>query len=439
MQVKTFKQGGVHPPEFKDATASRPIRNAALPPLLVIPLHQHTGAPCQPLVKVGDRVLAGDKLGEADGLITASVHASASGEVIAIEPRQHFNGQRVLAVVIKTDAAQVQAQFTPPDPAAVTPDAIRAAAREAGLVGMGGAAFPTAVKLAPPPGKPIDAVIANGCECEPYLTCDHRLMLEHADALLSGLRLAMTAVGAKHGYIGIEANKPDAIALLSDKADGNVSVLPLEVKYPEGAEKQLIQAVLGREVPPGKLPSEVGALVQNVGTLIALHEAVFLGKPLIERVVTVSGPGVVQPDNLRVKIGTPISHLFADCGGLTGHVARVVMGGPMTGWAQPNLDSPVVKGTSGLLALTAEVVPSMEGSDCVRCGRCAEVCPMRLLPNYISVTAAAGLYDLAERWGAIDCFECAACAYVCPANRPIIHLIRQTKAEISARRRREPK
>ncbi|MEW6082036.1 MAG: electron transport complex subunit RsxC [Bacillota bacterium] len=438
MSAKTF-QAGIHPPTCKEASGGKEIQEIALPEEVVIPLHQHTGAPCDPLVKVGDTVLAGQKVGDTGAFVSAPVHASVAGTVKAVEPRPYFTGTQVNSVVIAVAEEQNTADLPPGKSVEeATPDDIKKAVREAGIVGMGGAAFPTAVKLSPPADKPIESVIINGGECEPFLTCDHRNMLEMAEEMVQGARLLLKAVGASRCYFGIEGNKPDAIALISEKVAGmeGMEVVPLECKYPQGAEKQLIKAVLDREVPPGKLPMEVGALVQNVGTTIAVFQAVTQGKPLIERALTVSGPAVAEPKNVRVKIGTPVRHVLEQCGGIKG-AAKVVLGGPMTGWAQSSLDVPVVKGTSGILAIPPEMVDPEGWLACVRCGKCVDHCPMFLYPNFIGTFAEAGRYAQAEDWGAMDCFECGVCAYVCPSKRPLIQFVRFAKADILARRRKQ--
>lgn len=439
MSVKTFPRGGVHPPEHKEATAGSPIREIPPAPETVVFLSQHTGAPCEATVKVGDRVLAGQTIGDSQAFISAPVHASVSGTVKAIEPRKNLTGAMVPAVIIAPDEEQEAAPAGEAgDWRAMSPDEIRKTVREAGIVGLGGAAFPTSVKIAPPKDKPIDTVIINGCECEPFLTCDHALMLARPDDLIEATRLLIKAVGAKHGRIGIEVNKPDAIAVLEDKLrdDPEIEVVRCQVKYPEGAEKQLIKAVLDREVPPGKLPSEVGALVQNVGTALAVLDAIREGKVLIRRVLTVAG-AVRQPGNLDVAIGTPIGHLIEQCGGFSVAPGKVVIGGPMTGWAVDDLTVPVQKGTSGIVVLSQEYLDKHPTLACVRCGKCVEVCPMGLLPNMIGIYAEKGRWDEAERWNAMDCFECGSCAYVCPSRRPIVDWVRRAKRAINEQRRRQ--
>lgn len=433
MELKTFR-GGIHPPYRKEATAGKATVEISLPAEVIIPMAQHVGAPNTPTVSVGDRVEAGQKIGATDAFISAPVHASVSGTVKAVEERKNFTGASVNSVVITVDPSQ-PAKFTDKrDVGGLTPEEIRDAAKEAGLVGLGGAAFPSFVKLSPPKDKAVDTVIINASECEPFLTCDHRLMLERADDLIAGLKLMMKAVGASKGFIGIEANKMDAADVLTPKLSGDAAldVVLLEVKYPEGAEKMLIDAMTGRRVPPGKLPSEVGVLVQNVGTAIALYEACAYGKPVIERVVTVSGPGIKNPANVLIKIGTPVEHVVEQCGGMVGDVAKVLVGGPMTGWAQKDLTASVVKGTSGILALTRDIIDTNPERQCVGCDKCLDACPMFLTPNFIAKNARLGKWDLADKYGARDCFECGCCSYVCPARIPHVAYVRKAKAELAA-------
>ncbi len=428
---KTFK-GGIHPPYNKELANSKPIEAAPVPAKVIIPLSQHIGAPNSALVAAGDRVEAGQKIGGTDAFVSAPVHSSVSGKVLEITEMTNFTGAKVPCVVIEPDSEQVpfRARDTKPIDS-LTAEEIREIAREAGLVGMGGAAFPTHVKLAPPKDKAVDIVLINACECEPFLTCDHRLMLERSADLVAGLRLLMAAVGAKRGVIGIEANKPDAIEAVR-KVAGDIEVASLPVKYPEGAEKMLISVVTGRKVPPGKLPSEVGALVQNVGTAVALFDAAATGKPLFERVLTVTGPGIKSPKNLLAKIGTPLSALIEAAGGLTADATRLICGGPMTGWAQENLDAPIQKGSSGIVALTTELQREGEEEECVRCGKCVEACPMFLMPNYIAQAARRGQWDQAEMWGALDCFECGCCSFACPSVISHVKYVRKAKAAIAA-------
>ncbi|MFH1150240.1 MAG: electron transport complex subunit RsxC [Actinomycetota bacterium] len=430
----TFR-GGVHPPTHKELSSSKVVTPAPVPAEVVIPLNQHIGAPNVPLVSPGDRVQVGQKIGETEAFISAPVHSSVAGTVRAVEDVRNFTGAIVRAVVITADAEQPAFAAGRMKPVGeLTADEIRRLAREGGLVGMGGAAFPTHVKLTPPRDKPVDTVLINACECEPFLTCDHRLMLERPAHIVEGLKLLVRAVGAERGIIGIEANKMDAVDGLraAVSSEPGLHVVVLDVKYPEGSEKQLISVVTGRKVPPGMLPGEVGCLVQNVGTSVALYEMASIGKPLYERVVTVTGPGVRSPGNFLAKIGTRISMLIEAAGGWAGEPTRLIMGGPMTGWAQEEPVSNVVKGTCGVLVLTPEMVDAREEHACVRCGKCVEACPMFLMPNYIAEAAIREDWAKAEMYGALDCFECGCCSYTCPAYIPHVSYARKAKAELAA-------
>jgi electron transport complex protein RnfC len=438
-KLKTFK-GGIHPPYGKELASGKATRHAPIPAEVVIhlSLSQHIGAPCESLVKAGDRVEVGQKIGQSEAFVSAPVHSSVAGTVKEIAEVANFTGAEVKSVVITADENQPDfARKAGKDLASLSDDEVREIAREAGLVGMAGAAFPTHVKIAPPTDKPVDTVIINGCECEPFLTCDHRLMLERASDLVEGLKLIMVAVKAKKGIIGIEANKMDAVKELSSAVQGEegLSVEVVETKFPGGAEKMLISAITGRKVPPGKLPSEVGCQVQNVGTAVALFEAAAWGKPLYERIVTVTGPGIKEPGNLLTRIGTPIYKLMQACGGYQGSPAKVIVGGPMTGWAQTELHTPVVKGTSGVVVLTSDMVDMGEEEECVRCGKCVDVCPMFLLPNFIVQAVKNNEWDKAEMWGALNCFECGCCTFTCPAHIFHVDYVRRAKKDIEALKR----
>jgi len=436
--AKTFR-GGVHPPEVK-VTAEVAITTIDLPERVIIPLSQHTGAPSVPLVKVGDEVRVGTKIGEADGFISVPVHASISGKVVSISDHPHPLGKPMPAIEIEGDGKDEWIDLSGwKDLIDASPEEIRRAVREAGIVGLGGAAFPTHVKLSPPEGKSIDTVILNGAECEPYLTADHRLMLEHADEIVEGLKVIMRVLGASRGYIGIERNKPDAIEKMSEKVRGEASieVFDLKVKYPQGAEKQLIKAITGREVPCGGLPMDVGCLVQNVGTAFAIYEALKSGKPLVERVLTVSGSAARGKGNFLVRIGTTFAHVIDQAGGMTDGCAKIIMGGPMMGIAQHTTQVPVVKGTSGIVLLSDEEVYRGEPGPCLRCGKCVDHCPMRLVPNEIARLVEKGRIDDAQSYGLLDCMECGVCAYVCPSKINHVHLIKVGKAEVIARRKKE--
>lgn len=435
--LKTFP-GGLHPPDNKQWSAHKPIEACPLPEELVIPLAQHIGAPAEPCVEKGALVKKGEVIGTAKGFVSVPVHASTSGEVIAVEPRPHPMGKALPAVVIRPDGEDAWLPgLQGADPATLSPAQLRDRIRDAGVVGMGGATFPAHVKLSPPDDKPIDTLILNGVECEPYLTADHRLMLEQVEAVLGGIAILQKILGVKRTCIGIEANKPDAIAALTAAtADLPIEVVPLQVKYPQGAEKQLILAITGREVPSGGLPMDVGVVVQNVGTCAAVDDAVRRGVPLIERIATITGPGVVEPKNLRIRVGTPLQHLVDQCGGLKGEPAKIIMGGPMMGMAQLSLDVPATRGTSGLLLFTAENVPVRPEGPCLRCGRCVRVCPARILPTTIAAYARLDLTDEAESYHAMDCIECGCCTYSCPAALPLVQAIRGAKGAILAKRRK---
>ena len=421
-------RGGIHPPDHKGATSGSPIERAPLPDRLTVPMSQHLGAPCVPLVAKGDRVERGQLIGEIDALISAPVHAPASGEVVAIVSALTPAGIRATCVVIEPDAGQDRDAYIPIRP---EHEGAGPSARAAGLVGLGGAAFPAAVKLVPSKHTPIDTVILNGCECEPFLTCDHRVMLESPDRVIAGALHIARAVGAARTVVAVENNKPDAIEALRAAAPDSVEVLSVRTRYPQGAEKQLIFAVTGRVVPGGKLPATVGCLVHNVQTAAALADAIEKGLPLMERVVTVSG-AVARPGNFRVAIGTPVSYLLTLAGGLTSDAARVIAGGPMTAQPLGDLDVPVVKGMSGVVALTAaEAAPIVHADQpCIRCGRCVDACPMLLHPYAIANYADRRLWDGCERFFALDCIECGCCSYVCPTNRPLLQLLRVGKGAL---------
>lgn len=404
------------------------------PPFVVIPLRQHIGAPCEPLVAVGDHVKMGQKIGDSGAFVSAPVHASVSGKVVAIEERELVNGSKCLAVVIENDGKDEE--YTSPTRPIdkMSADSIRKAVREAGIVGMGGAGFPTHIKLNPP--KPVDTVIINGAECEPYLTCDHRLMVERPEALVQGTKAIMKAVGAERGLIGIEANKPDAIAAVQEQLrdEEGLAVVVLQVRYPQGAEKQLIKAAVNREVPSGTLPAEVGCVVSNVHTAITIYDALTLGKASYERVVTISGGAVVDQRNILVRIGTPLQTLLDFCGGVLGEPAALVGGGPMTGPPVHTLDAPVVKNLSGILALTADEANFDENRPCIRCARCVNVCPMGLTPNLLGALSDHGRYSEAAQIGLMDCIECGLCSFVCPSKRALVTWIKGGKAGLAAQR-----
>ena len=428
MEVKQFL-GGINIPHYKSFSEHKAIKETSLPDEIVIPLSQHTGAPNEPLVKVGDKVKAGQKIGATDKFVSAPVHASLSGTVTAIEPRPFMLGDMVDSIVIAVDKDQVSVEYIENDLEKMSSDDIRAAVKEAGVVGMGGAAFPTSVKLSPPPDKKVDVLIINGCECEPYLTCDHRIMLEQPKELLEGTKLLMKVLEIEQAYVCIEDNKEDAIeAVRQANDDPRIVLLKMPTKYPQGSEKHLVKAAVDREIPSGGLPFDVGTLIQNVGTCVAVYEAARYNKPLIERVVAVTGQNVQEPENLMVKIGTKLSHIIDECGGIVEEPAKVVVGGPMTGRSQETLEVPVVKGTTGVVVLPPDMaIEDMDYSDCVRCCKCVAHCPMLLYPNQISIYCEAVMVEEADQWNTMDCIECGICAYVCPSKRPITQLVQRTK------------
>ncbi len=433
IKAVTFERG-IHPDYQKELTSDKPIAVAQLPQRVVIPLSQHTGAPAKPEVNIGNEVKRGQLIGSPASFVSASVHASISGKVVAIGDFPQSSGKMVSSIVIESDGTDTGMPFKENiDYMDLGADEIKAIIKDAGIVGLGGAAFPTSVKLSPPKEKPIDTVILNGAECEPYLTADHRMMVEQPQGIVGGLKIIMRALSVSEGYIGIENNKTDAIKVMEEAVSGesNIKVCSLEVKYPQGAEKMLIKAIKGREVPSRGLPMDVGVVVQNVGTAFAVYEAVRFGRPLTERVVTVTGKGIKEPKNMVVRIGTLISELIEQCGGLVDNAVKVIVGGPMMGFAQWSLDVPVVKGTSGILVLTEdEYVSSEEYFPCIRCGSCIDICPMGLNPSMLSILSEKGYYKETKEYNLFDCFECGSCAYVCPSQRPMVQFIRLAKSQV---------
>lgn len=431
MALATFK-GGIHPPDKKELAKDKKISPTKPPKRVVVPLVQHIGAPCKLAVNIGQEVKKGEVVGTPEGFVSAPVHASVSGKVIAIGEFPNAMGKMVTSVVIENDGKEEWTTLKDnPDYMKLSSDELKAKVKDAGIVGMGGAAFPAHVKLSPPKEKPIDIVILNGAECEPYLTADYRLMIERPQDVVEGLKVLMRILGVNKGFIGIENNKPDAVEAMKRAAseEPNIQICALEVKYPQGAEKMLIKAVVGREVPPRGLPMDVGVVVHNIGTAVAIYEAARFGKPLIERVITVTGEGIKEPANLLVKIGTLVSDIIEECGGFKSDVAKVISGGPMMGFALYSLDVPVTKGTSGILAIPEKgVVHAEDFGPCIRCGRCIDICPMGLMPSMLSVLSEKGFYEETKEYNLFDCFECGSCTYVCPSKRPIVQLIRLAKS-----------
>lgn len=431
--LKTFKIGGVHPPENK-LSAQGEIITLPLPEQVTIPLSQHIGAPAVPTVKKGDQVKVGQIIGQAAGFISANIHSSVSGTVMSLDPVIDASGYPRPAVTIKVEGDEWDENILKDpinkQPGTFTKEEILAAISAAGIVGMGGATFPTQVKLSPPPGSTAEVLIINGVECEPYLTADHRLMLEHGKELIIGIELIMKALGVKRTIVGIENNKRDAIeelGKLARLADG-IEICPLKIQYPQGGEKQLIQATTGKFVPSGGLPIAVGAVVQNVGTVYAVYEAVMKHKPLFERVVTVTGKSLKEPGNYLCRIGTPISQLIEAAGGLPEDTGKVIGGGPMMGKALTNTNIPVTKGTSGILLMRQEESARKEYRNCIRCSKCVSVCPMELEPYYLMLLGEHNKLEMLESEKIMDCIECGSCSFTCPANRPLLDVIRLAKA-----------
>jgi len=437
--------GGIHPVQNK-VTGSMPIETCELAPLYILPMKQHIGAPCSPLVNIGDRVLRGQKIAKSEGYVSVPVHAPTSGRVVKIEshPIAHPSGMGIPSIFIESDGDDAVDQSLEPihDWQNCDPALLRERARMCGLAGLGGAVFPTFIKLVRDKRFPIQTVILNGVECEPWLTSDHRLMAEQSDAILTGMRIIRHMVGAEACVIAIEDNKPEAIAAMQDavaRAEdaGDVRIAELPTRYPQGGEKQLIYTLTGREVPAGKLPLHVGVICQNVATTKALHDAVVLGKALSERVVTLSGDALPNPANLRVRIGTPVRPLFARQGLEDFSNLQIIHGGPMMGERLKGPDIPVVKSTNGLLALRAESMSNAHKIEqpCIRCGHCSEACPISLVPNLLADACRADQFDKAEHYELFDCIECGCCSYVCPSNIPLVHYFRYGKGQIAMSRR----
>jgi electron transport complex protein RnfC len=448
--------GGIHPPALKTITADRPVKRAFIPKKVVLPLSQHTGSPAEPVVSVGATVKVGDPVAKPSGHISAAVHASLSGKVTKLEYSPTRILSRVLSITIESQGDEDQ-EFKPArlnDAAALSREDLLAVIKEAGIVGQGGAVFPTHVKLDPPKTKPVDAVILNGTECEPCLTCDHRLMVERPVEILKGLDIIMKVLGVKKAYIAIEDNKLAAIYAMERALEkttvqlpktkthranagglirqpGSIKIAVLKTKYPQGAEKQAVKAVLGRVVPAGGLPMDVGCVVQNVATAFSIYEAVYLSKPLIERVVTVTGSCIREPMNVWARIGTMLPDLIGYAGGFVKEPAKVIVGGPMMGIAQYTMDIPVTKGFNGVIFLSREEVECSQESVCIRCGKCLEVCPMGLAPSALMYRVKKELFNEAQEMGITNCYECGACAYTCPAKIPLLDYMKYGKSKVA--------
>lgn len=426
--------GGVHPAEHKELSEHKAIAELAKAPAqLVIPMNMHIGAPCKPVVAKGDEVKMGQLIGEMAGL-GAPIHASVSGKVLAVEPRPSAGGMPVMSVVIENDFQNTLAPECKPreNVDALTPKDIADIVRDCGITGMGGAGFPTHVKISSAIGK-ADTIIVNGAECEPYITSDHRLMLERGEKIIEGLRFIMKALGLNHAFIGIEDNKMDAVAhlksLVGEKND--ITVEALHTCYPQGAEKQLIQRITGREVPPAKLPADVGCCVFNVATVAAVYDAVVLGMPLISRVMTVTGGAIKNPVNLIAPFGTPFAHLIEEAEGFAEPAMRVISGGPMMGVAQYDLAVTLGKATNCILCLSQKEMPIIDKAHtCIRCAKCVNVCPMHLTPVYMNLYAKKGEWRETETLRIMDCMECGCCQYICPGRIPLVQQFRTAKFEV---------
>jgi len=433
--------GGVHPHEGENGKAvngGNAIVELSAPPRVIIPLSQHIGAPAKALVQKGDHVKIGQLIGEAGGFVSAPVHASVSGTVVAVQSCILANGAQSPAVVIDNDYKEEWVELTPSDhPETLSGPELAQIVRDAGIVGLGGATFPTAVKLSPAKGKTIEKLIINGAECEPYLTADHRLMLEKPAEIIDGLHLMMLALDVKEAVIGVENNKPDAIEALRAAAAAieGITVKALPVRYPQGGEKQLVYAITRRKVPCGGLPLDVGCVVCNVGTVYAIDQAIRKGMPLIQRITTVGGL-VNNPGNFLVRVGTPVEALIEACGGMKANVRQFIYGGPMMGMAIARMDIPVTKGCSGILCLGEEAMEPQE-SPCIRCGRCMRACPMQLAPAKLDALSRADRYEDAEKAGVMNGIECGACTFVCPAKRSLTQSFRTAKKVITTRRKQQ--
>ena len=442
MKLFTFRIGGVHPQEHK-LTADIPTKEAALPKAAVFPLGQHIGAPARPVVKRGDKVKVGTLIAEANGFVSAPIYSSVSGTVAKIDTSIDATGYRQPVIIINVEgdeweegidrSSELESMEAHPE---LTAEEIIERIKIAGITGMGGASFPTFIKLCPPPTAKAECIIVNAVECEPYITADYRLMMEHAAEILVGLKLLMKAAKVEKGYIGIEENKPKAIQLLTEltSEDSQITIVPLEMKYPQGGEKQLVDAVIGRQVPaPPAIPVNVGAIVQNVGTVFAVYQAVMKHKPLFERYTTVTGEHIKQPGNFLVRMGTPFKDLIAACGGLPEGDNKVLAGGPMMGKSVISLEVPVTKGTNSITVLTDADAHRKPIEPCIRCGKCVEVCPMGLEPYLLATLSAFKHYERLEHEDVVSCISCGSCQFTCPSHRPILDNILQGKGVVMIR------
>lgn len=440
MGLATFK-GGVHPYEGKELSEHKPVQILMPKGDLVYPMSQHIGAPAIPLVKKGDKVLAGQKIGEASGFISANVICSVSGTVKAVEPRRVANGAMVNSIVVENDGeyTAVEGLGADRDPAKLSKQEIRDIVKEAGIVGLGGAGFPTHVKLAPKDESKIEYILVNGAECEPYLTSDYRLMMEEPEKLVGGLKVILQLFDNAKGVIGIENNKPEAIKKLQElvKGESRIEVCPLQTKYPQGGERSLIYAVTGRKVNSSMLPADAGCIVDNVDTVISVYNAVCKTTPLMRRVVTVTGDAIANPQNFQVKIGTNMQELIEAAGGFKTEPEKLIAGGPMMGMALFGTDIPVTKTNSALLCMSKDEVAANAETPCIRCGKCVSVCPSHIVPVKMMKAALKGDCEVFEKVGGMECMECGSCTFICPAKRPLTQAFKEMRKTVAANRRKK--
>lgn len=443
MKALTFK-GGIHPNYSKDISIREPLREAPLPHVAVVPLSQNMGAPNKPVVKKGDKVEEGQLIGESDSFISSPVHAPVSGKVLDVKKAFHPTLGPVPAVYIERDQSKDPKKYAEQDVESLSREDLIAKVKDAGIVGMGGAAFPTHVKLSVPKGKKIETLIINGAECEPYLTCDHVVMTRRTEGILKGIEIIAKILDPKNIFIAIEDNKKAAYFAFKKKIKesahkdiAKIRVVSLKTKYPQGGEKQLINAISRREVPPGKLPLDIGFMVQNVGTVYAIYEAVYFNKPLIERIVTISGDCMNRPGNYLIRVGATIKDIVDSYGiELCAEPKKIIAGGPMMGFAQPTMDVPILKSTSGVLFLSEKIAKTFEETQCIKCGKCVDVCPVNLVPTDIMKHIKKDYWDNMDMLNITDCMECGSCAYTCPARIPLVQYIKEGKEEAAKSKRK---